>query len=136
MKKIAVVGLALMMATAGKALSFTHELSYEGFPYNKTLCEAPTYMIGAQVKLSSGVPVKDNVPLVGWLYKGRVYLPGVTFTMPGMDVVLQPVWANEQGMEAVKASGVRLSGQKYLRNGQLVIVHDGIEYNVLGGRIQ
>lgn len=136
MKKITMVCLALMMAVAGKAISFTHTLSYEGFPYNRTQCEDPKYMIGTKVKISSFVPVKDNIPLVGWSFNGKTYLPGDTLTMPGTDVVLQPIWADEQGVELVGNRKSIIDNRKILRDGQLIIVRDGKEYNIMGGRIQ
>ena len=136
MKKITLVCLALMMATAGRAISFTHELSYEGFPYNRTQCSVPSYMIGTKVKISSYVPVKDNVPLVGWSFNGQIYQPGDTLTMPGTDVVLHPIWADEEGIETVKGERLKVNGFKYIRDGQLIIVRDGNEYTILGGRVQ
>ena len=93
-------------------------------------------MIGTKVKISSFVPVKDNIPLVGWSFNGKTYLPGDTLTMPGTDVVLQPIWADEQGVEVVESRKTKVESFKFIRDGQLIIVRDGKEYNIMGGRIQ
>jgi hypothetical protein len=135
-KKSVLLCLALLTATASMAISFTYELSYEGFPYHRTQCSGPSYMIGATVTLSSYIPVKDGKSLVGWRYKDEVYMPGASFKMPAEDVVLEPVWETEEGLVTVTGYGLQVTGYKMIRDGQLIIVRDGVEYNVLGGRIQ
>ena len=135
-KKSVLLCLALLTATASMAISFTYELSYEGFPYHRTQCSGPSYMFGATVKLSSYVPVKDGKSLVGWRYKDEVYLPGASFKMPAEDVVLEPVWETEEGLVKVESGKLKVERGKILRDRQLIIVRDGVEYNVLGGRIQ
>ena len=133
MRKITTLCLSLMIATA--VMAEMYGLSYEGFPYNKTLCGGPTYAAGSAVKLTTGIPVKEDVPLVGWKYKGILYAPGAMFTMPANDVVLVPVWQGEEGLETV--NGERLTeSRKILRDGQIIIIRDGKEYNILGERIQ
>ena len=136
MKRITTLCVALMMAVAGMAISFTYELSYEGFPYNKTRCENPSYVAGTAVKLSAGIPTKDDVPLVGWRYNGTIYLPGASFIMPSEDVVLQPVWSGEEGIELVENRKSIIDNRKILRDGQLLIIREGKVYNVIGVRIQ
>lgn len=133
MRKITTLCVALMIAAAGMAE--VYGLSYEGFPYNKTLCEGPTYAAGAAVKLTDGIPTKDEVPLVGWSYNGTIYQPGATFIMPAEDVVLVPVWEGSEGIETVNGEW-RMANGKMIRDGQLLINRDGKVYNVMGVRIQ
>lgn len=111
-----------------------YALEYEGYPYQRTMCELPTYYEGTVVKLSAGVPVKEDDEFKGWQYGETLYQPGADFTMPGTDVVLKPVWKSDptalkQVVETPKAT-------KVIRNGQLFIVRDGVEYNVIGVRVK
>lgn len=110
-----------------------YTLTYEGYPYRKTLCENPSYAAGTSVTLSIGQPVKDGVSLKAWKYDEVEYLPGATFVMPEADVVLVPVWQSTVAVENVQTETQIL---KYLRDGQLIIVRDGVEYNAQGGRLQ
>jgi hypothetical protein len=135
-KKTILLCLALLTATASMALSFTYKLSYEGFLYHRTQCGGPSYVVGTEVKLSSYIPVKDGKSLVGWRYNDEVYLPGASFRMPAKDVVLEPVWETEEGLVTVKGYGLPVTGYKMIRDRQLIIVRDGVEYNLLGGRIR
>ena len=109
-------------------------LSYKGYPYKRTMCDLPTYFAGAQVKLTSSVPTRENDEFLGWKYKGVLYEPGATFTMPENNVVLVPYWKNSgTGVENVVTAPKAV---KEIRDGQLVIIRDGVEYNVLGERIK
>ena len=67
--------------------------------------------------------------MVAWSYDGDTYNPGEEFTMPDEDVELVPVWDYE-GIEGVQNTEYRI--QKILRDGRLIIVRDGAEYDVLG----
>ena len=115
-------------------------LTYQGFPYKRTLCEEPTYSAGTQVRLSSGTKQReDGLWISGWDYQGTFYAVGAEFTMPQADVELTPVWGEKpqtQGVETVQSSKADNAWTKIFRNGQLVIIRDGVEYNVLGGRIK
>ena len=110
----------------------TYSLSYQGFPYRKTLCEEPTYEAGTVLTLSNATPTKGGKTLTGWRYDGVVYEPGASFTMPAADVVLAPIWDNGTDIDQ---TNIRTKAVKILRNGQLVIIRDGVEYNAQGTRI-
>ncbi len=110
----------------------TYSLSYQGFPYRKTLCEEPTYEAGTVLTLSNATPSKGGKTLTGWRYDGVVYEPGASFTMPAADVVLAPIWDNGTDIDQ---TNIRTQAVKILRNGQLVIIRDGVEYNAQGTRI-
>ena len=110
-------------------------LTYQGFPYKRTTCEYPSYVPGDTVILAKGSPRNENGEvIVAWSYNGENYKAGSEFVMPDEDVVLVPVWADDQGIAIVQKSEV--SVQKVLRDGQLIIIRDGREYNVLGGRLK
>lgn len=110
----------------------TYSLSYQGFPYRKTLCEEPTYEAGTVLTLSNATPTQGGKTLTGWRYDGVVYEPGASFTMPAADVVLAPIW--DHGTD-IDQTNIRTQAVKILRNGQLVIIRDGVEYNAQGTRI-
>lgn len=111
-------------------------LTYQGFPYKRTSCEYPSFYIGALVRLSKTQPMnEEGQVLTGWLYNGETYLPGAAFTMPEEDVELVPVWG-EQGIENTEHRAQNTEYRKELRDGQLVIVREGVEYNMMGGRVQ
>ena len=131
MKKITTLGLSLLIAMTVMAEKYA--LTYQGFPYNKTLCAGPTYAAGSAVKLTTGTPEKENWTFAGWQYNGVVYAPGALFTMPAEAVELVPAWKEELAIEQV--TGVVPKAYKVIRNGQLVIVRDGVEYNAIGMRI-
>ena len=111
-------------------------LTYKGFPYKRTTCAYPSYYAGSTVTLASGRPQnEEGKVIVGWLYEGTTYAPGGKFTMPETDVELEPVWGEpEQGIETVQK--IEHRAQKIMRNGQMIIVLDGVEYTILGGRLQ
>jgi hypothetical protein len=131
MKKITTLGLSLLIAMTVVAEKYA--LTYQGFPYNKTLCAGPAFAAGSAVRLTTGVPEKGDLTFAGWMYKGVVYAPGGLFTMPAEPVELLPAWKEELAIEQVSepTSGT----YKFIRNGQLVIVRDGAEYNAIGVRI-
>lgn len=110
-------------------------LSYQGFPYKRTNCEYPSYSVGSTVTLAV-CPLKNEAGevVIGWKYNDQTYEPGKTFTMPNEDVELIPVWGEKQGIEGIQSTEYRV--QKILRDGQLIIVRDGIEYNLMGGRVK
>ena len=108
-------------------------ISFEGFPYARTNCDIPTYKAGTNYTLPSFVPEKDGHALLAWQYGEEQFAPGANFTVPETDVLFTPVWDGEQSVETV--NGARRA-TKLIRNGQLVILRDGFEYNVLGERIQ
>ena len=110
------------------------KLTYEGFPYKRTSCAYPSYFAGAKVKLASGSPKNaEGQVVVAWMFKGETFEAGSEFTMPAEDAVLVPVWGEEQGFESVQSTDSKV--QKILRDGQLIIIRDGKEYNILGGRL-
>ena len=121
-----------MRTAAGMAE--TYSLSYQGFPYYKTSCEGPTYAAGAAVKLTTGIPENADRTFAGWRFEGVVYAPGAIFTMPMKDVELVPAWAEELAVETVHEMVSKPS--KLVRDGQIVIIRDGVEYNVLGARLK
>ena len=128
MKHLWTLCLALMAVTALSAGEWT--LSYQGFPYKRTACDLPVYNEGAVVRLSSARPRnEEGQVLSAWTYQGESYLPGADFTMPAADVVLVPVWGS-QAIEQVQSSNSNC--QKLLREGQLIIVRDGVEYTIMG----
>ena len=111
-----------------------YALVYEGYPYRKTACAEPTYEEGTAVKLSEGKPTKENDEFMGWVYGETTYQPGSTFVMPGQDAVLKALWKSEStGFEKVVEAP---KATKVVRDGQLIIVRDGAEYNVIGARIK
>lgn len=132
MKKIATLCILLMATVACMADTFL--LTYQGFPYNQTNCSGPAYAPGAAVKLTTGIPEKADRTFAGWRYEGVVYAPGAIFTMPMKDVELVPAWAEELAVETVHEMVSKPS--KLIRDGQIVIIRDGVEYNVLGARLK
>lgn len=108
-------------------------ISYQGFPYRKTLCEEPTYKAGSTYTLPTATPTVGGKTLTAWTYDGQTYLPGATFTVPETDVVFVPVWDGGTGIDQ---TNIRTQAVKILRNGQLVILHNGVEYNAQGIRLQ
>lgn len=131
MKKIATLCISLMMTVAGMADTFV--LSYQGFPYNRTKCAGPTYAAGTAVKLTTGIPEKKDSTFAGWSFYGTIYAPGAYFIMPAQDVELIPAWEEELAVEQIWEKVPRVS--KFIRDGQVVILRDGMEYNVLGVRL-
>lgn len=136
MQKLSLLCLSLLMALC--AFGTEYSLTYQGFPYKKTQCADPTYPSGTKVKLSSGTVQNDEGQwLTGWKFNRRTYNLGAEFTMPAVDVVLVPVWGkSQQGIDDVTSQESKVESQKILRNGQLIIVRGGIEYNVLGARVR
>ena len=134
MKQFFVLSIALMATLTLSAAEWT--LTYKGYSYKRTACDGPFYKTGTKITLSSGVPVSEEGKIfVGWIYGKNTYQPGATFVMPNNDVLLVPSWKDaDEGFESVQNSEVRI--QKILRNGQIVILRDGMEYDVLGNRIQ
>lgn len=111
-------------------------LNYQGFPYKRTSCEVPSYSAGATVKLAV-CPLENEAGevVIGWKYDGQTYEPGSNFTMPAEDVELVAVWGEkQQGVERVNSTEHR--ARKILRDGQLIILRDGKEYNIMGGRVK
>ena len=113
-----------------------YALTYQGFPYKKTLCEEPTYAAGSKVRLSSGTKQReDGKWITGWEFQGVTYEIGAEFTMPEADVELVPVWGEKsQGVDHVQ--GDKAQWTKVLREGKLIIIRDGVEYDILGTRIK
>lgn len=113
-------------------------IAFDGFPYAKTLCEEPTYEVGSTYTLPTAVPEKDGKALVAWAFADEHYIPGAKFIVPETDVLFVPVWEGGQGIEEVTGDGLRVTGEwkKVVRDGQLIIIRDGIEYNVLGERVK
>lgn len=134
MRKVCLMGLLLsVMTMAGEEYSLT----YQGFPYMKTMCANPTYAAGTIVKLSSGRPQIPGKWFDGWEYKGVVYNPGDNFTMPAEDVVLVPKMQDVgEGIDNVDSQESRVKSYKILRDGQLLIVRDDVVYNVIGERVK
>ncbi|MBQ3673176.1 MAG: hypothetical protein II928_01740 [Paludibacteraceae bacterium] len=126
--------LVLFMSLA--AMGQTYTLTYEGFPYMKTACEAPRYAAGEKVRLSSGQP---NIPLqwfMGWQYNGEIYYPSGLFTMPAEDVVLVPLFKDiKEGIEDANGEN-KSKNRKFIRDGQLLIESNGVIYNVLGAKVK
>ena len=120
--------LAILSTTVGAAHRWT--LTYQGFPYKRTSCALPTYKVGETINLTTWQPIdEEGHKVVAWRYDGDTYNPGEEFTMPDEDVELVPVWDYE-GIEGVQNTEYRI--QKILRDGRLIIVRDGEEYDVLG----
>ena len=135
MRKISLIGflLAAVMAVSAEEYSLT----YQGFPYMKTACENPTYAAGTIVKLSSGRPKISGKWLEAWVYNNVEYQPGDSFVMPAEDVVLVPKMKDVgEGIETVESQKSRVKSYKILRDGQLLIVRDGVEYNIIGVRVK
>ena len=121
--------IALMAAMTLSAAEWT--LTYQGYPYKRTACDGPFYEAGTKITLSSGVPVStDGKVFAGWTYGKKTYQPGATFVMPNNDVELVPSWKSDEAIEEVQAPS--FNAHKILRNGQLIILRDGIEYDLMG----
>ena len=110
-------------------------LSYQGFPYKRTSCEYPAYYPGVTIQLAPCPYTNaEGQRVIGWSFKDKVYTPGSAFTMPEEEVELVPVWGEpKQGIENIQSS--EPSNRKILRDGQLIILREGKEYNILGGRL-
>lgn len=108
-------------------------LRYKDYPYKKILCEEPLYKRGKTVKLSEGQPTREGHTFLGWIYDGQLYQPGENFIMPEENVELVACWDEWQ---AIDETPVRAKAKKMIRDGQLIIVRDGVEYNVIGVRVK
>lgn len=111
----------------------SHSLKYKDYPYKKIACEEPVYKVGTTVKLSSGKPTREGHTFLGWVYAGELYQPGADFIMPDAEVELVARWDDWQ---AIDETSVRINAKKIIRDGQLIIVRDGAEYNVIGVRVK
>ena len=111
----------------------TYSLTYKDYPYKKIACEEPVYEAGTIIKLSNGKPTRVGHEFLGWIYAGRLYQPGDNFVMPDENAELVACWDE---WEAIDEASVRVKAKKMIRNGQLIIVRDGVEYNVIGVRVK
>lgn len=125
----------LLVAVTLTIMADVYPLSYEGFPYKKTMCGLPTYTAGVPVMIPLGVPEKDGKKLAGWRYDGQTYKPGDTFIMPEAEVVFVPVWEGDE-TAAKPVRSLRADVRKLVRDGQMLIVRDNQVFNVLGERLQ
>jgi hypothetical protein len=133
MKKLAILCLSLMLAWIGVAAEMARvTITYEGYPYYRTGCELPTYKSRSVYILPTAVPQQEGKVFLGWQYNDKIYEPASTFYVPETDVVFVAVWDNEQGVETVNSER---RATKFIRDGQLVIIRDGLEYNVLGEKL-
>ncbi len=73
-----------------------YKFTYEGYPERVTRCGDITYPEGKQIVLSAGQPTREGYTFAGWLYDGKVYLPGETFVMPEADVALVAQWTSNE----------------------------------------
>jgi hypothetical protein len=133
MKQLFAICIALLSVVTMNAAGWT--LTYQGYPYRRTACDGPFYKSGTKITLSSGVPVSpDGKEFAGWTYGKKTYQPGATFVMPNNDVELVPSWKSDEAIEGIQSTEYRV--QKTLRNGQIVILRDGMEFDVLGNKIK
>lgn len=132
-RKIIYTLLLIIVAVAAKAQQ-KYELTYQGFPYAKTTCAIPSYVAGAEVQLSLGKPTNTEKTFLYWQYNGANYMPGATFIMPAQDVELIPVY--EGDATTTEQIEIHTSANKMIRNGQLLIIHNGKTYNTTGQQIQ
>jgi hypothetical protein len=132
-RKLVYTVLLIIVAVAAKAQQ-KYELIYQGFPYAKTTCANPSYVAGQEIQLSLGKPTNAEKTFLYWQYNGANYMPGATFIMPAQDVELIPVY--EGDATATENIEIHTSANKMIRNGQLLIIHNGKIYNSLGQQIQ
>lgn len=132
-RKIVYTLLLIILAVAAKAQQ-KYELTYQGFPYAKTICAIPSYVAGQEIQLSLGKPTNTEKTFLYWQYNGANYMPGATFIMPAQDVELIPVY--EGDATATEQIEIHTSANKMIRNGQLLIIHNGKTYNTTGQQIQ
>ena len=131
MRRFPALAIVLLVALTAGAIPRVH-VTYQGFPYKRTTCELPTFEIWSTITLPTAPVKEDKKVVVGWLYNGKTYKPGESFTIPEDDVEFVPVWGT-QDIETVKEERLTI---KELRDGQLIIVREGAKYNILGGRIR
>ena len=133
MKKLAILSLSLVVAWICVAAEMERvTITYEGYPYYRTGCALPTYRPRSLYILPVAEPQQEGKVFVGWQFNEKIYAPASTFYVPDTDVVFVAVWDDEQGVETV--NGERRA-TKFIRDGQLVIIRDGLEYNVLGEKL-
>ena len=132
-RKIVYTLLLIILAVAAKAQQ-KYELTYQGFPYAKTTCSIPSYVAGQEIQLSLGKPTNTEKSFLYWQYNGANYMPGATFIMPAQDVELIPVY--EGDATATEQIEIHTSANKMIRNGQLLIIHNGKICNTTGQQIQ
>ena len=108
-------------------------IHYQGFPYRKTHCDDPVFKAGTEYTISSFIPVVNGKRFVAWNFEGEEYAPGATITVPEKDVLFIPVWHDETGISNNESL---VNATKQIRNGQLIIVRDGVEYDVMGVKLQ
>jgi hypothetical protein len=132
-RKLVYTVLLIIVAVAAKAQQ-KYELIYQGFPYAKTTCANPSYVAGQEIQLSLGKPTNAEKTFLYWQYNGANYMPGATFSMPAQNVELVPVY--EGDATATENIEIHTSANKMIRNGQLLIIHNGKIYNTTGQQIQ
>lgn len=108
-----------------------YELTYQGYPYRRTMCEIPSYYPGARVALSTFRPHEPTRWFLGWQYDGVTYQPGEIFTMPENDVELVPQFL-EIGEGICNPVSDEGNAEKILRDGQLLIIRGDRTYNAQG----
>ena len=73
---------------------------------------------------------------IDWI---RIYQKGdasETFICPTASDEIEPEPENWQGVDTVMGDGLQVTGEKILRNGQLIIRRNGEEYNVMGIKVE
>ena len=73
---------------------------------------------------------------IDWI---RIYQKGdasETFICPTASDEIEPEPEHWQGVETVMGDGLQVTGEKILRNGQLIIRRNGEEYNVMGIKVE
>ena len=124
---------SLVLTLTLQMVAAQYELVYQGFPYKKTQCDNPTYAAGTSIQISVGKPQVQGREFICWQFNGVNYMPGDTFVMPAANVTLVPVYGPSTGIQDVET--IEKTTKKIV-NGQLIIIHNGKQYNALGQIIQ
>lgn len=111
----------------------TYTFEYAGYPDKTTHCGTAEYAEGTTITLSKGTPSQEGKVFVGWLYDGKTYKAGASFTMPAADVSLAAQWNDATD---VRNTATAEQAHKIIRNSTLYIVVGDRTYDLLGNLVK
>lgn len=111
----------------------TYAFEYAGYPYKTTHCGTVEYAEGTTITLSKGTPSIDGKIFAGWLYEGKTYKPGTSFTMPAADVSLVAQWNDATD---IRNTTTAEQAHKIIRDNTLYIVVGDRTYDLLGNPVK
>lgn len=125
--------LPTLYKAKASAPEVTYTFEYAGYPDKTTHCGIAEYAEGTVLTLSKGVPTQDGKVFVGWLYEGKTYKPGASFTMPAADVSLVAQWNDATD---IRNTTTAERAHKIIRNNTLYMVVGDRTYDLLGNPVK